>query len=413
MRAPVGQGDRQGDPVEQLAHGRPAVRRVAHPVHHEGLGDRLLDRVARVEGGVRVLEDGLHRPAEGPQPPAAQAGHVRTVEAHRAGVGVLEAQGQPCRRGLAGAGLADDGHRPAPGHGEVDRVDGDERFGPSAQPVAPDHPGEHEQGLLGGSASAGAAGASSTFRAAMPGAAASRRRVYSCRGRSTTCGAGPASTTSPRYMTTTRSARSAARAEVVGDEDDRGAELAGQLGHLVEDEALDRDVERGRRLVGEHQLGTAGEGHGDEHPLAHPAGELVRVLVDAGGGVGDAGPLEQRDRLGARRGTSGAAVHLEGLDDLGADRHHGVEAGHRVLGDHPDPSAADPAQRALVGGGQVEVAEVDAAAGDPAVVGEEPVDARGERWTCRSRTRRPPPRSRRPARRGRPHAPPRRRRARW
>ena len=51
-----------------------------------------------------------------------------------------------------------------------------------------------------------------TLRSASPGAAARSRRVYSCRGREMTSCAGPDSTISPRYMTTTRSARSAARA---------------------------------------------------------------------------------------------------------------------------------------------------------------------------------------------------------
>ena len=37
-----------------------------------------------------------------------------------------------------------------------------------------------------------------------------------------------------------------------------------------EDLGLDGDVERGRRLVGEQELGLAGERHGDHHALALP-----------------------------------------------------------------------------------------------------------------------------------------------
>ena len=70
-------------------------------------------------------------------------------------------------------------------------------------------------------------------------------------------------------------------AEVVGDEDDRGAGLALELAHELEDLGLDGDVERGRRLVGDEQLGMAGERHGDHHALAHAARELVRILPRA------------------------------------------------------------------------------------------------------------------------------------
>ena len=57
--------------------------------------------------------------------------------------------------------------------------------------------------------------------------------------------------------------------------------LALQLAQQVEDLRLDRHVERGRRLVGDQQLRLAGQRHGDHHALAHAAGELVRIVVDA------------------------------------------------------------------------------------------------------------------------------------
>ena len=63
--------------------------------------------------------------------------------------------------------------------------------------------------------------------------------------------------------------------------------------HQVENLGLDRHVERGGRLVGDEQLRVAGERHGDHHALAHAAGELVRILVDALFGVGDADHLQQ------------------------------------------------------------------------------------------------------------------------
>ena len=70
-------------------------------------------------------------------------------------------------------------------------------------------------------------------------------------------------------------------AEVVGDEDDRGAGLLAQRAHQLEDLRLDRHVERGRRLVGDQQLRLAGQRHRDHHALAHAARELVRIVVEA------------------------------------------------------------------------------------------------------------------------------------
>ena len=49
-----------------------------------------------------------------------------------------------------------------------------------------------------------------------------------------------------------------------------------QLAEQVEDLRLDGDVERRGRLVGDQELGIAGERHGDHDALAHAAGELVR-----------------------------------------------------------------------------------------------------------------------------------------
>ena len=78
-------------------------------------------------------------------------------------------------------------------------------------------------------------------------------------------------------------------AEVVRDQDDRRAEPLAELAQEVEDPRLDRHVERGRRLVGDQDLRIARERHRDHHPLAHPAGELVRVLVDPAARVAGCG----------------------------------------------------------------------------------------------------------------------------
>ena len=106
-------------------------------------------------------------------------------------------------------------------------------------------------------------------------------------------------------MTTTRSASSAINTEVVRDQDDRGVRLLPRRLQHLDDLRLDRDVERGRRLVRDEHARVVGDRHRDHRALAHPAGELVRVLVDPPLRRRDADDLEQLDRaLAARRRRS-------------------------------------------------------------------------------------------------------------
>ncbi len=62
--------------------------------------------------------------------------------------------------------------------------------------------------------------------------------------------------------------------EVVGDQDDRHVALPLQVGQQIEDLGLHGDVEAGGGLVGHDQPGSAGQGDGDHHPLAHTARQL-------------------------------------------------------------------------------------------------------------------------------------------
>ena len=55
-----------------------------------------------------------------------------------------------------------------------------------------------------------------------------------------------------------------------------------------EDLRLHGDVERGRRLVGDQKIGAIGERHGDHHPLALAAGELVGIGAESLGRIDDA-----------------------------------------------------------------------------------------------------------------------------
>ena len=56
--------------------------------------------------------------------------------------------------------------------------------------------------------------------------------------------------------------------------------LALDLADHAEHALLHHDVERGRRLVGDDELGPADGGERDRHALPHAAGQLVRIGVE-------------------------------------------------------------------------------------------------------------------------------------
>ncbi len=120
----------------------------------------------------------------------------------------------------------------------------------------------------------------------------------------------------------------------------RRAEVAQQVEHL----RLDRHVERRGRFVGQQERGLVREGGRDHDALAHAAGQPMGRVAVAPFGLGDPDLLEQRERARPRRLRVDVAVGGDRLRDLVADRERRIERGHRVLEDHADPVAAEPAE---------------------------------------------------------------------
>ncbi len=83
--------------------------------------------------------------------------------------------------------------------------------------------------------------------------------------------------------------------QVVAGEEHGEAAFALQGLHQFQHLGLDGDVEGGCGFVGEQELGLVDEGHGDEDALALAAGELVWVVAETSGGVGDCDGLEGLD----------------------------------------------------------------------------------------------------------------------
>ena len=169
-------------------------------------------------------------------------------------------------------------------------------------------------------------------------------------------------------------AQLAHHAQVVGDPQDRHAQLVAAFFHQVQDLRLHGDVERGRRFVRDQQAGVAHHGHGQHHALAHAAGELVGVAVDHLFGIRHVDAAQRRDRHLPRGVLGDRLVVEDGLHDLKADRVRGVERGHRLLEHHGHVAAADGAHLAAVeaqggdvGGAAVLVVEPDVAAADAPV----------------------------------------------
>ena len=129
----------------------------------------------------------------------------------------------------------------------------------------------------------------------------------------------------------------------------------------VEDLGLDGHVERGGRLVGDEQLGLAGQGHGDHDPLAQAPRELVGVVVQALGGPGHVHQGEHLEGPVPGLGLGDVAVQSDALGDLLADGHGRVERRHRVLEDQAHLVAPHLAHLLLAQGGQVTAQQGDLA----------------------------------------------------
>ena len=153
-------------------------------------------------------------------------------------------------------------------------------------------------------------------------------------------------------------------AQVMRDDDQRNVELARQILHQFENLRLNRHVEGGRRLVGDDEAGIAGKPDRDHHPLAHAAGELMRILIEPALRVGDADQPKQFDRARSRLLVIHPELNLQRLGDLQSDGQDRIERGHRLLEDHRDVAAADLAHLFVAERQQVAPVEGDAAAGN-------------------------------------------------
>ena len=148
--------------------------------------------------------------------------------------------------------------------------------------------------------------------------------MYGWMGALSTSLAVPSSITIPPWSTATRSAREATTPRSWLMKQHRHAQIADEPGHQVEDLGLDRRVEGGGRLVRQEQIRPARQGHGDDHALAHAAGELVWEGAEAAPRVRDSHHLHEGHHLLVDYSPAQPPVHAEGLADLLAHGHERV-----------------------------------------------------------------------------------------
>lgn len=129
--------------------------------------------------------------------------------------------------------------------------------------------------------------------------------------------------------------------EIVGDHDQRHSGLALEVAQQFEDLGLNTDVQGGRRLVRDQNVGLQRNRHGNHHTLALTAGKLVRIEVNPAFRFRNADAAEELNRVGTRLPALPGAVALIDLLDLASDRVDGIEIGERILEDHRNPAAVD------------------------------------------------------------------------
>ena len=101
--------------------------------------------------------------------------------------------------------------------------------------------------------------------------------------------------------------------------------------HEFQNLRLNRNVEGRGRLVGNQNIGFAGQSHGDHNSLTHAAGELKGVLLHAFLRLIDVDETQHFDRTGFGLGAVAVGVQHDCFRKLMANRVGGIQRGHGVL----------------------------------------------------------------------------------
>ena len=125
--------------------------------------------------------------------------------------------------------------------------------------------------------------------------------------------------------------------EVMGDHNDRHSDLALDIFHKFQNTGLDRNVQRGRRLVRDQDIGLTGKRHCDHDPLSHTARQLMRILFHTLLGIVDIDEPQHFHSSVPGLLFISVCVEMDRFHELLSDRICRVKACHRVLEDDRDP----------------------------------------------------------------------------
>src|SRR5699024_358093 len=125
-RSGTGLAGAEADLVQEFANDHASPLPIGIPSQPYGYVEALLRRQARIQRGVRVLEDELNRGRSlSPRLPSARGDEFAPVDAHRSGVLTLQADQQPRDRCLSRSRFAHHAERSTGLDLEGDIVDGD------------------------------------------------------------------------------------------------------------------------------------------------------------------------------------------------------------------------------------------------------------------------------------------------
>ena len=136
-------------------------------------------------------------------------------------------------------------------------------------------------------------------------------------------------------------------AQIVGDQQQTQLALALQVLEQVQHLLLNRHIKCRGGLIGDQKVGFSGQCHRDHHALLLAATHLEWVAVNPALGLGDANPAQPIDGLATSRVAAQAGVRFNGLHNLIAHPHDGIQTGSRLLKDDADASTSDAAHVGL------------------------------------------------------------------
>jgi hypothetical protein len=348
-----------------LGHHRAPVAALVEPVHIQPLGNDLPDRHARRQAAERVLEDDLQIRAQVAQRRRLQALDFAAQKQDRAVTGDQPQDGQR-QRGLARTRFTDNpqgltgAHRQGCGIHRLHMAN----CAPH-QPALDRKPDAQIPGLqqgfclchhrigptlrLGRQQFAG-------IGMARIGENLSRRALLD----DLTClhHADPVGNT-------------AHHRQIMGNEQKRQILARLQPGQKIQYLRLNGHIQRRGRLIRNQQPWPIGQRHGDHHPLALAARQLMRIGRKPAFGIADPDLAQKLDDPRPCLRPLQPLMQGKAFAKLAFDRMQRIKAGHRLLKDEADVIAAQGSQLALRGPDHL-AAKIADRAGDRGAIGQKP-----------------------------------------